>query len=104
MKEKQTPESNEFIMNAVRADHRGRRVLAGIALAFGLLSVIASIALAAAYALMVQPKQKQLLMEYGSMARQAETNSVANIDSRTLPEGFRPKRLNAARAHISQPP
>ena len=67
-------ESNQAVMEAIRSQRWLGRGLAGLALALGLLAIFASIVLAWANAIMIQPMQRRLLEDYPRLAQQSGTN------------------------------
>ena len=83
-------ELNTRIVNAVATSRWQGRLLTGLALTFGLLSIVASIATVLSYLYLYRPKENQLLMDYGAIVRAAGANPAAE-DRRMVetPDGRR---------------
>lgn len=86
-------ELNARILNAVAANRWQGRMLTGLALAFGLLSIVASIATVLGYLFLYRPKENQVLMDYGAVVRAAQSNPPA--DDRRMVETPDGRRFDA---------
>lgn len=69
---------NEKIMGALRSQLRLGRALMALALALGILSIVASIALAWANVMLVMPMERLLLADYPASAQRAGKNAEGN--------------------------
>ncbi len=67
-----SPEAGELnarILNAVAASRWQGRLLTGLALGFGLLSIAASLAVVLGYFILYRPKEKQIMADYQTMVQ-----------------------------------
>jgi hypothetical protein len=77
----ENPQRNARIMNAVRSRQWKWRLLTGVALGLGLLSIIAGIAIAWFSSYKIEPKQHELWLRYKDYEQkyQTATNTAANM-------------------------
>jgi hypothetical protein len=73
----ETPDLNARILTAVIASRWKSRLLATVALTFGFLSIVASLAVVASYFVVYRPKEKQILVDWRALhqADAAKTGS-----------------------------
>ena len=75
-----TDETGERVFDGIAKHQRKMRALTGLACAFGILAVVASILIIAGYLVLYLPKQKQLMQDFGARIERFDSAS-------TLPPG-----------------
>jgi hypothetical protein len=79
------PEPHDIVMKRLNSCRWRGRVLTGIALSVGLLSIAAGIVIAWANAMKVMPMERLLLQDYPRALGQADTNSPASLGAEAKP-------------------
>lgn len=73
-------ELNTRILSAVATSRWQGRLLTGLALAFGLLSIAASLAVVMGYFILYRPKEKQMMADYQTLVQSAAPKPEPGAD------------------------
>jgi hypothetical protein len=79
-----TKKVGERVIDGVAKYQRKMRALTALACTFGLLAVIASILIIAAYLVLYLPKQKQLMQDFGARIEHIDSSSTLPAGTQSL--------------------